>query len=97
MKMRDETHIRYLREIEHAIRTSEFWRGKSKEAVSAIRRLYLTGSGECGGSTWPTSATTEDIAARIAAERKLEDQFAAIWNRDPELARKIDWRTFEIG
>lgn len=91
MKMRDENQMRYLREMERTIRASEFWRGKPKGAEAAVRRVYLTGAGDCGGSHWPSDAPKEQIDARITAERKLGREFAALWKRDAELARSIDW------
>ncbi|TGS45643.1 MULTISPECIES: hypothetical protein [unclassified Mesorhizobium] len=83
--------MRLLREMEHDIRNSQFWRRKPKGADAAIRRLYLTGAGDCGGSHWPSDAPQEVVDARIASERKLERDFEALWKRDAELARSIDW------
>lgn len=80
-----------LREMEHAIRNSQFWRRKPKGADTAIRRLYLTGAGDCGGSSWPSDATQEEVDAGIAADREQEQKFKALWKYDPELARSIDW------
>lgn len=94
MKTRDENQMHYLREMERTIRASEFWRGKPKGAEVAVRRLYLTGAGDCGGSSWPFDATQEEVDARIAAERELEQKFKALWKRDPELARSIDWGAY---
>ncbi|MER8412605.1 hypothetical protein [Mesorhizobium sp. M1342] len=92
LRMRTEDQIRHLRDQEGHIRASEFWRGKPKGAEAAVRRLYLTGAGDCGGSSWPSDASQDEIDARIAAERALERKFAAIWKRDPEQARSIDWQ-----
>ncbi|MBZ9795740.1 hypothetical protein [Mesorhizobium sp. ES1-4] len=94
--MRDENQMRYLREMERTVRESEFWRGKPKRAEAAVRRLYLTGAGDCGGSHWPSDAPKEEIEARIAAERKLMRQFAALWKRDAKLTRSIDWGASRI-
>lgn len=84
--------MRMLRDVEHRIRASEFWRGKPKGAEAAIRRLYLTGAGDCGGADWPSDAPQDEIDARIAAERALVWRFAALWRRDPELARTVNWQ-----
>ncbi|WP_027155590.1 hypothetical protein [Mesorhizobium sp. WSM2561] len=92
MKMRTKDQMRYLRDMERRIRASEFWRGKVKGAEAAIRRLYLTGAGDCGGSSWPSDASREEIDARIAAERAQQRKFSALWKRDPERARSIDWQ-----
>jgi hypothetical protein len=61
----------------------------------AVRRLYLTGAGDCGGSSWPCDASQDGIDARIAAERTLERKFAVLWKRDPERARSIDWQRLD--
>ncbi|RWM79824.1 MAG: hypothetical protein EOR84_35335 [Mesorhizobium sp.] len=84
--------MRYLRDMERRIRESEFWRGKPRGAEAAIHRLYLTGAGDCGGSSWPSDASQEEIDARIAAERAQQRKFTALWKRDPERARSIDWQ-----
>lgn len=89
--MRDEWQMKYLRDMERRIRASEFWRGKPKGAEAAIRRLYLTGAGDCGGSDWPSDAPQQEIDGRIAAERAQRRKFAALWKSDPERARLIDW------
>lgn len=94
MRIRTEVQMRCLRDQERRIRASEFWSGKLKGAEAAVRRLYLTGAGDCGGSSWPSDTSQDEIGARIAAERALERKFAALWKRDPHLARSIDWQRF---
>ncbi|TPJ27150.1 hypothetical protein [Mesorhizobium sp. B2-8-3] len=90
--MRDNDTMELLREMELRLRESEFWRSKPKGAEAAIRRLYLTGAGDCGGSDWPLDELQEEIDARIAAEHAQERKFEAMWKRDAELARSVDWR-----
>lgn len=81
----------YLRDMERLIRASEFWRDKPKGAEAAIRRLYLTGAGDCGGSDWPYDASQANVNVRIAIERERKRQFDALWRSEPELSRTIDW------
>lgn len=95
LRMRTEDQIRYLRDQETHIRASEFWRGKPKGAEAAVRRLYLTGAGDCGGSSWPSNALQDRIDARFAAERTVERKFQVLWKRDPERARSIDWQRLD--
>ncbi|PBB91723.1 hypothetical protein CK215_15805 [Mesorhizobium sp. WSM3864] len=83
--------MRYLHDLESAIRTSEFWRGKPRGALAAIQRIYLTGAGDCGGSSWADDALGEEITGRIAGD--VERNFKAMWKRDQEHAKAVDWST----
>lgn len=91
MRTRDEDTMRVLREQEHRIRASEFWRGKPKGAGQAVKRLYRTGTSDCGGSDWPAGALLAETSSRLEAEREKERQFEAMWLTNAELAKSIDW------
>lgn len=96
MRMRTEVQLRCLRDMERCIRESEFWRDKPKGAEAAIRRLYLTGAGDCGGgSHLPPDAPQDEIDPGIAAGRTRERKFVALWKRDPERAKAIDWQRID--
>ncbi|MES0091033.1 hypothetical protein [Mesorhizobium sp. M0030] len=91
-RLRPECQMRYLREMERRIHASEFWHGKPGGAEAAIRRLYFTGTGDAGGSSWPFDAPSDQIYARIADNRAQECEFVALWKRDRERAKSIDWQ-----
>jgi hypothetical protein len=80
MRMRDEDQMQYLGDMERRIRASEFWRGKPKGAEAAIKRLYRTGAGDCGGADWRPDASPDAISVRLKAELAEERPFEAMWS-----------------
>ena len=77
---REGDRMQSLKRQEKAIRESEFWRGKPEGAEEAVKRLYLTGAGDCGGPI--------DYDRRAAA---IARRFDTLWAINPEKARSIDW------
>jgi hypothetical protein len=89
-EQRTDDQMRQLRDAERRILASEFWRGKPTGAEAAVRRLYFTGVGDCGGLVWYSDAQHETDRRHLVED--IEKQFSAQWKRDPERARLIDWR-----
>jgi hypothetical protein len=92
MRMRDEDQMQYLRGMERRIRASVFWQNKPEGAEEAVKRLYRTGAGDCGGADWPPDASPDEISVRLKAELTQERQFEAMWSTNQELAKSIDWQ-----
>jgi hypothetical protein len=92
MRLRDEDAMRVLRDTERRIRASVFWQYKPEGAEEAVKRLYRTGAGDCGGSDWPPDASPEEISLRLKAELTEARQFEAMWSTNQELAKSIDWQ-----
>ncbi|RJG43727.1 hypothetical protein D3Y55_05270 [Mesorhizobium sp. DCY119] len=88
LKMRSDEALLSARNVESRIRASSFLDADGVE--DAVKTLYRDG-GRCGGSDWPSDASSEEIAIQLAAETALNRAFDEMWERDSELARRIDW------
>ena len=87
--LRDAARMREMWAWEETIRNSETWKGKPEGAEAAVKRYWLTGGPDTGGSDW--SGSEDEIRARQAEELERFIRFNFLWRVDPELARQVDW------